>query len=59
MGAAEERAHQRVAEKAALLDETSEFKRALIWKVLYDGAEDKRGTVLAMSREEIHSTIVR
>lgn len=52
-------AHQKVREKTILSDETTEVKQALVWKILYDGAEDKRDIVLKMSRAELNAALVR
>ena len=50
-------AHRKVCEKTVLLDETAKVKQALIWKILYDAAEDKREIVLKMSREELNAAL--
>ena len=52
-------AHQKVREKTFLLDETTQVKQALAWKILYDAAEEKRDIVLKMSRAELNSALVR
>ena len=54
-----QRALQKVCDNAVLLDETREVKEAIIWKMLYNGAEDERETVLSMSKEQINTTITR
>ena len=54
-----QRALQKVCDKAVLLDETREVKEAIIWKMLYNGAEDERETVLSMSKEQINTTLLR
>ena len=53
MDTAEKRARQIVCDKKVLLDETWEVKRALIWKILYDGAEDTRKIVMDMSMARV------
>ena len=53
------RALQKFCDKAALQDETKEVRRALIWKVLYDAAEEKRVAVFSMTKEEMNEALMR
>ena len=53
------RALQTFCDKAALQDETKEVRRALIWKVLYDAAEENRVAVSAMTKEQINEALKR
>ena len=52
-------AHRKVREKTVLLDETVQVKQTLVWKILYDAADDMRDTVLKMSRAELNATLAR
>ena len=54
-----QRALRKVCDKTVLLDETVEVKRALVWRMSHAGKEDKRETVLSMSKKEINETIMR
>ena len=53
------RALQAFCDKAVLLDETSEVKKALIWKVLHDAAEENRAAISAMTKEQINEALKR
>ena len=53
------RALQTYCDKAVLLDETSEVKKALIWKVLYDAAEENRVAVSAMTKQQMNKALMR
>ena len=52
-------AHRKVREKTFLLDEIIDVKQALVWKILYDAAEEKRDTVSKMSRADLNEALVR
>ena len=59
MDVCRKRALRKVCDKTILLDETVEVKQALVWRLSHGGKEDKRETVLSMSKKEINETIMR
>ena len=48
---------RQVCDKNFLFDQTLETKRALIWKMEYDSAEDKREVVCFLSKEEVNQCL--
>ena len=53
-----ERALRKHCDSTILLDEELTVKKALIWKLNYEGEEQKREFVKSMSKEEIRAAIM-